>query len=119
MWMQILVMAFVFFMGILSGLLVAAVGLSITEEKVGAAGWNAQEGIYAFLVYLTTRPGQMPIGASAEVYPFMEAMREFVTRHSLPECREGWECYIIPNPTEYPSVHPPRLTPGPNQTVLE
>lgn len=117
-WIQLLVIAVVFLVGVLSGMLIGAVLLSIRADQEGAAGWNAQEGIYAFLAHLTTRPGQIPIGASAEVYPFMEALRSFVTRHSLPEPREGWDEYILPSPGDYP-VPLSRFNPPDNQTVIE
>lgn len=110
-WLTMVEMGVMFFAGGMLGLLIAAV-LPAQEPLRGAADWNAQEGIFAFLGHLCTQPNRQ-VGLSADLAPLVEEIRAFAVQHDLPAPREGWERYVHPRPTAQ------RYTPSDNQTILE
>lgn len=70
---------------------------------------TASEALYGFGGWLTTRPTNMVVGATANAAPMAEAVRDFIRVQEVADPRNGWQNYIAPMPDEAPDTSPEGL----------
>lgn len=89
----------VFCFGVLAGIILSAVRLTSLEQQAGAAGWNAYEGICAFVGYAMQRESDAPPQTPSDISQLVTLITVFVYQHQLPAPREGFEEYLkVPSP---------------------
>ena len=60
-----------------------------------AKDWNAQETLFAFMGWLTSRSPRVAFSASDDAAPAVDLIKAFSERHELPAVRDGWETGIV------------------------
>lgn len=64
--------------------------IETAHDKRTNAKLSPSEAIFGFVAWLTTRPGDLLIGASHNASPLPDLIRQFIDVNGLDEPREAW-----------------------------